>query len=69
MVTTVLITLMILALLEIILLNGARLFFMIASAVQQAQDDKYTPHPHPKSKLSFTEMPHFNHYVPRKKAS
>ena len=29
MVTTVLITLMILALLEIILLNGARLFFMI----------------------------------------
>lgn len=34
--------------LEIVLLNGARLFFMIASAVQQAQDDKYTPHPHPK---------------------
>lgn len=30
MVTTVLITLMILALLEIVLLNGARLFFMIA---------------------------------------
>ena len=47
MVTTVLITLMILAL-EIVLPNGARLFFMIASAVQQAQDDKYTPHPHPK---------------------
>lgn len=47
MVTTVLIVLMILALLEIVLLNGARLFFMIASAVQQAQDDKYTPHPHP----------------------
>lgn len=61
MVTTVLITLMILALLEIVLLNGARLFFMIASAVQQAQDDKYTPHPHPKSKLSFMEMPYFNH--------
>ena len=39
MVTTVLITLMILALLEIVLLNGARLFFMIASAVQQAQDE------------------------------
>ena len=49
MVTTVLITLMILALLEIVLLNGARLFFMIASAVQQAQDDK------------FMEMPYFNH--------
>ena len=30
MVTTVLIVLMILALLEIVLLNGARLFFMIA---------------------------------------
>ena len=32
MVTTVLIVLMILALLEIVLPNGARLFFMIASA-------------------------------------
>ena len=48
MVTTVLITLMILALLESVLLNGARLFFMIVSAIQNAQDDKYTPHPHPK---------------------
>ena len=48
MVTTVLITLMILALLESVLLSGARLFFMIASAIQTAQDDKYTPHPHPK---------------------
>lgn len=47
MVTTVLIVLMILALLEIILLNGARLFFMIASAVQEVQDDKETPHPNP----------------------
>ena len=47
MVTTVLITL-ILALLEIVLLNGARLFFMIVSAIQTAQDDKYTPHQHPK---------------------
>ena len=46
MVTTVLVVLMILALLEIVLLNCARLF-MIASAVQQAQDDKYTPHQHP----------------------
>ena len=48
MVTTVLDVLMILALLEIVLLNGARLFFMIVSAIQTAQDDKYTPHPHPK---------------------
>ena len=32
MVTTVLVVLMILALLEIVLLNGARLFFMIVSA-------------------------------------
>ena len=48
MVTTILAALMILALLEIVLLNGVRLFFMLASAVQQAQDDKYTPHPHPK---------------------
>ena len=48
MVTTVLVVLMILALLEIVLLNGARLFFMIVSAIQTAQDDKYTPHPHPK---------------------
>lgn len=47
MVTTVLVVLMILALLEIVLLNGARLFFMIVSAIQNAQDDKYTPHPHP----------------------
>ena len=31
MVTTVLVVLMILALLEIVLLNGARLFFMIVS--------------------------------------
>ena len=47
MVTTVLVVLMILALLEIVLLNGARLFFMIVSAIQNAQDDKYTPHPRP----------------------
>ena len=37
MVTTVLVVLMILALLEIVLLNGARLFFMIVSAIQNAQ--------------------------------
>ena len=37
MVTTVLVVLMILALLEIVLLNGARLFFMIVSAIQTAQ--------------------------------
>lgn len=48
MVTTVLVVLTILALLESVLLNGVRLFFMIASAVQTAQDDKETPHPHPK---------------------
>ncbi len=48
MVKAVLVVLMILALLEIVLLNGARLFFMIASAMQEVQDDKYTPHPHPK---------------------
>lgn len=48
MVTTILVALMILALLEIVLLNGARLFFMIASAVQAVQDDKETPHPHTK---------------------
>lgn len=48
MATTVLVVLMILALLEIVLLNGARMFFMIVSAIQNAQDDKYTPHPHPK---------------------
>lgn len=48
MVKTILVVLVILALLEIVLLNGVRLFFMIASAVQTAQDDKYTPHPHPK---------------------
>nr|DAH46045.1 MAG TPA: hypothetical protein [Caudoviricetes sp.] len=48
MVTTVLVVLTILALLEIVLLNGVRLFFMIASAVQTAQDDKETPHPHSK---------------------
>lgn len=47
MATTILGILMIIALLEIVLLNGARLFFMIASAVQSVQDDKYTPHPHP----------------------
>lgn len=48
MVTTILVVLMILALLEIVLLNGSRLFFMIASAVQAVQDDKEPPHPHPK---------------------
>lgn len=46
--TTFLVILLVLALLENVLLNGVRLFFMIASAVQQVQDDKYTPHPHPK---------------------
>lgn len=35
MVTTVLVVLMILALLEIVLLNGARLFFMIACPILQ----------------------------------
>lgn len=48
MVTTILVALMILALLEIVLLNGTRLFFMIESAVQEVQDDKEAPHPHPK---------------------
>ena len=48
MVTMILVVLMILALLEIVLLNGARLFFMIASAVQEVQDDKETPYLHPK---------------------
>lgn len=45
MVTTVLVVLTILALLESVLLNGARLFFMVASAVQEVQGDKYSPHP------------------------
>ena len=48
MVTNIFVALMILALLEIVPLNGARLFFMIASAVQAVQDDKETLHPHPK---------------------
>ena len=45
MVKAVLVVLVILALLEIVLLNGVRLFFMIASAVQEAQGNKYPPHP------------------------
>ena len=57
MVTTVLVVLMILALLEIVLLNGARLFFMIVSAIQTAQDDKYTP-PAPQ-KVSHAITPRF----------
>ncbi len=44
MVTTILVALMILALLEIVLLNGVRLYFMVASAVQQAQDNKEASH-------------------------
>ena len=44
MVTTVLIVLMILALLEIVLLNGVRLYLMVASAVQQAHDNKEASH-------------------------
>lgn len=46
MVTTILVALMILALLEIVLLNGARLFFMITSAMQKEPNDK--DHSHPK---------------------
>lgn len=38
MVTTVLVVLMILALLEIVLLNGARLFFMIVSTQSALAD-------------------------------
>lgn len=64
MVTTVLVVLMILALLEIVLLNGARLFFMIVSAIQTAQDDKYTPHPHPKKEHRL-KHPCFSHYQAR----
>ena len=52
MVTTVLITLMILALLEIVLLNGARLFFMIASAVQSGAGRQIHAAPAPQ-KVSF----------------
>lgn len=37
MVTTVLVVLMILALLEIVLLNGARLFFMIVYSYRRPQ--------------------------------
>lgn len=44
MVTTILVVLMILALLEIVLLNGVRLYFMVASAVQQVQDNKEASH-------------------------
>lgn len=45
MIKAVLVVLTILALLEIVLLNGVRLFFMVASAVQEVQGDKYSPHP------------------------
>ena len=45
MIKAVLVVLMILALLEIVLLNGVRLFFMIASAVQEVKGDKYPPPP------------------------
>lgn len=44
MVTTILVVLMILALLEIVLLNGVRLYFMVASAVQQSHDNKEASH-------------------------
>lgn len=43
MIKAVLVVLTILALLEIVLLNGVRLFFMVASAVQETQGDKYPP--------------------------
>ena len=44
MVTAILVALMILALLEIVLLNGVQLYFMVASAVQQAHDNKEASH-------------------------